>query len=326
MASIPPATPFESAMYVGISLQNILYGVELVLYLKTMRVFLGRSRERHESDVFFAAFSTVMLLLVTCWVVSDAMIGEDIWLLDRDYPGGPLAYLTGPPSDWYNRFRTVVTIIMQQMADGLMVHRSRIVWDSRRVIIIPCILWLVNLVLGILGMATQRTDPYTGIFILFAFTYYVLAVLLTTTLTCMICYRLLRHAREVKELLGEEFASPYFTIAMLLVESVLPYTLCGLVFLATFGAGSWAGMATARAYTLMMCVSPQMLILRVAEGNAWEKDTIRGPTSVMKFSPSHGDTSGSSSSRFDDRGAAVKHPETLPSVYHPESEKHSDKV
>jgi len=82
---------------------------------------LGRSRKRHESDVFFAAFSTVMFLMATCWIVSDAMTGEHIWLLDRDYPGGPMAYLIGPPSGWYNRFRTVVTIIMQQMADGLMV-------------------------------------------------------------------------------------------------------------------------------------------------------------------------------------------------------------
>ncbi|KAI9566061.1 hypothetical protein HD554DRAFT_2026051 [Boletus coccyginus] len=315
--SSTPATPFESALYVGISLQNILYGVELVLYLKTMRVFLGRSRERHESDVFFAAFSTVMLLLATCWIVSDAMIGEDVWLLNRDYPGGPLAYLTGPPSDWYNRFRTVVTVTMQQMTDGLMVHRCRIVWDSRRVIIIPTILWSVNLILGILAMVTQKTDPYTGIYILFAFAYFVLAVLLTTTLTCMICYQLLRHAREVKELLGEEFASPYFTIAMLLVESVLPYTLCGLVFLVLYGAGSSVGLAASHVYALMMCVSPQMLILRVAEGNAWQKDTIRGPTSMIRFSPSHGDASGSSSSRFGDGGAVVKHPE---------SEKHSDKV
>ena len=115
--------------------------------------------------------------------------------------------------------------------------------------------------MGILGLATQRTDPYTGIFILFAFTYYVVAVLLTTALTCMICYQLLRHAREVKELLGEEFASPYFTIAMLLVESVLPYTLCGIILLGTFGAGSWVGMATVRVYTLMMVRCSRSLVL-----------------------------------------------------------------
>ena len=60
-----------------------------------------------------------------------------------------------------------------------------------------------------------------------------------------------------------------------------------------------------------------MLILRVAEGNAWQKDTIRAPTSVIRFSPSYGDMSGSSSSRFGGSEAVVKYPE---------SEKHSDKV
>jgi len=111
-------------------------------------------------------------------------------------------------------------------------------------------------------MVTQETDPYTArIYLLFAFTYYVLAVLLTTTLTCMICYRLLRHARQVKELLGKEFASPYFTIAMLLVESVLPYTLCGLVFLVAFWTG-WLGMGASRVYTLMMVRCQGVLFCR----------------------------------------------------------------
>ena len=108
-------------MFVSCRLTGPLQGVELVLYHKTMRIFLGRIRKRHESDVFFAAFSTVMFILATGWTVIDAVIGEDIWLLDRNYPGGPVAYLSGPPSDWSNRVRTVVVIILQQMTDGLMV-------------------------------------------------------------------------------------------------------------------------------------------------------------------------------------------------------------
>ena len=68
----------------------------------------------------------------------------------------------------------------------------------------------------------------------------------------MICFRLWRHAREVKECIGAEFASPYITTAMLFVESVLPYTFTGIVFLVTFGVGSKLGITFSRVYTLMM--------------------------------------------------------------------------
>ena len=59
-----------------------------------------------------------------------------------------------------------------------------------------------------------------------------------------------------------------------------------------------------------------MLILRVAEGNAFQTDTTRAPGSTVKFSPG-GPTS--NFSRFDRGGATEMRLETLSSVYHPES-------
>ena len=67
-----------------------------------------------------------------------------------------------------------------------------------------------------------------------------------------------------------------------------------------------------------------MLILRVAEGTAFQTDMITAPKSVIKFSPRSGATSGLS--RFDGGGAKVMRLETLPSVYHPESGEDSYKT
>ena len=56
----------------------------------------------------------------------------------------------------------------------------------------------------------------------------------------------------MKECLGGQFASPYFTIATLIVESVLPSTLTGISFFLSFGLKSKAGMTFWYVYTLMM--------------------------------------------------------------------------
>ncbi|KAI9573921.1 hypothetical protein HD554DRAFT_2012465 [Boletus coccyginus] len=335
MASTPPATVYEKALYVGITLQNVLYGehrrrclqqdgtspssplpgVELVFYFRTMQIFFARRRKPHRLDAFFAAFSTVMLFLITGWIAADAVIGAKLWMLDRNFPGGPVAYLMSPAFVSYNRYEAAVTIILQQMTDGLMVWRCRVVWDSLRVIIIPCFLWLATLLFGILAAATQKTSPIIGISVKFVLVLYTISVFMSASLTCMICFRLLRHAREMKERVGAEFASPYITTAMIFVESVLPYTLTGIVFLVMTGVGVEPGIAFSRMYTLMMCISPQMLILRVAEGTAWQKDSMK-PRSALVFNL-HSDTSDTGPSSSD---GVHQHMQPLQGVVYPESD------
>lgn len=99
-------------------------GVQLAFYFKTMLVFLGRRRERWSSDVFYAVFSSVMLLLITVRVASDGLYGEKMWLTDRTYPGGPLAYGEAHVSDAYIVFGAAVVVILQQMTNALMVRPS----------------------------------------------------------------------------------------------------------------------------------------------------------------------------------------------------------
>ena len=153
-STIPGSTFFENAFYIGINLEAILYGeygdvffvsyglisrllgIELVLYFNTMRVFLVRRRgvahhreatrrgTAHRSDVYYAVFSTLMLLLVTVWISTDAIFGQEMWLLNRNYPGGPMAYAEAHIATVYVDFGTTAIFILQQMTDGLMVRPS----------------------------------------------------------------------------------------------------------------------------------------------------------------------------------------------------------
>ena len=80
---------------------------------------------------------------------------------------------------------------------------------------------------------------------------YSVSVFLNAALACIICYRLVWHARTVEEYLGEEQESPYSGIVVLLVESVLPYTLSGIAFLISYGVGSQTAITFLCVYTSM---------------------------------------------------------------------------
>ncbi|KAF8548726.1 hypothetical protein OG21DRAFT_1422559 [Imleria badia] len=303
---------FQNSVYVGINLQNILYGVELVLYFKTMHVLLSSNIRHKRSDKFYVTFSSVMLLMITIWVSTQAVFGEKMWLIDAAFPGGPDAYWAANVSVWYMDLGTTAITVLQLMTDGLMIYRCRIIWDSYRVVLVPAIMWLGTLVLGIMVIVTSSLPGgnfFSGIAAQLGLAYYCVSVGLTAILTGVICYRMATHGQEVKKHLGKDYASVYFALLSLIVESVLPYTLSGIAFLVSFGVGSSTSIAFACVYMLMMCISPQMLILRVASGRAWDEETCKARQSTLKFNTStQQDTSlwTESRSRCEENGAAAQ--------------------
>jgi hypothetical protein len=312
-------TLFQNSVYIGIILEDILYGesrdayhetmqtyqsagagVELLLYFKTIHILLSnRGGARKKSNIFYALFSSMMMLSITVWVATQALFGQQMWLLESDFPGGPDAYWSANIWVWYMDWGTTSVIILQLMTDGLMVgparaclnvcsfrwsqiYRCRIIWNSYRAIVVPAILWLsslgkhhthhalavasfhVHLVLGVLVDWTSSSpggDFYTGVASQFGLAYCGVSVALSTILACMICYRLVRHGRRVREHLGHEYASPYFAVVTLVVESVLPCTLSGIAFLVSLGVGSPTSVAFVCVYFMMLVRGLRLLIV-----------------------------------------------------------------
>jgi hypothetical protein len=90
-----------------------------------MRIFLARRRNPLATDAFYAIFSSVMLLFATIWISTTSLFGLNMWLLDRTYPGGPSSYMTGPPSLVTRCIMLALSVLVQQMADGLMVRPTQ---------------------------------------------------------------------------------------------------------------------------------------------------------------------------------------------------------
>ncbi|KAF9230345.1 hypothetical protein BU15DRAFT_69272, partial [Melanogaster broomeanus] len=268
--SVSGSKAFQNAMYIATNLQDILYGVELVLYFKTMQVLFrqGQTGQRTKANIFYACFSSMMFFLITVWVVAQ-------------------------------------------------IYRCRVVWNSYCVIAVPSILWVATLGSSLtpwplgLGIVVDWTSSspggnfFEGLPSILGLSYYTISALLNTTVTCIICFHLVRHGTR-------EYAHTYFDVVSIIVESVLPYTLSGIAFLVSFGTGSPTSVAFFFVHIMLMCISPQMLILRVVARRARNDDNSRTQTTTVKFSP--GDTSTTS----EESTLAVQFQS---SVYVPDNEK-----
>ncbi|KAF8554521.1 hypothetical protein OG21DRAFT_1578175 [Imleria badia] len=309
---------FQDSFYVGINIENILYIYELILYFKTMGILVSNRGMHKKFNLFYALFSSIMMFSVTVWVATSAIFGEKMWLLDSDFPEGPDMHWKKNISDWYMDWAmTAVILFLRQNVCSLgwfQIYRCRIIWNSYRAIVIPIILWLSTLSKyhPHYSLSTGRAGGkfFAGVASQLGLAYYTVSVFLNTVSTGMVCYRMLRHGRSVREHLGQEYASSYFAVVTLVVESVLPYTMCGIAFLVSLGVGSPTSVAFVCVYFLMMCISPQILILRVLARRAWDNDTSMRPGSTINFG-----SEGTSGSQWFDSTRV----QTLSKVYIPET-------
>ncbi|KAF9235459.1 hypothetical protein BU15DRAFT_64815 [Melanogaster broomeanus] len=308
---MPQDKSFQNVVYVGNTLQDFLYGefndhlslvvqcltislirigLELLLYFKTMHILLCHRPQRGRSVIFYAFFSSMIFLLITIWVVTQLLFGQKMWVEHQDYPGGPARYWKIHISDWYMGAGGTAVIILQLITDALMIYRCRIVWNSYRVIIVPSILWVATLGLGVVldwTAAAPGSNIFAGLASTYALSYYTASALLNSSVTGIICYRMVSHGMMVKKQLGQEYAHLYFNVVSIIVESVLPFSLSGVAFLISLGIGSETSTAFYSVYVTLMCISPQMLILRVIMGRAWNKDSGHPQGTTVKFSPAN---------------------------------------
>ncbi|KAF9242556.1 hypothetical protein BU15DRAFT_72673 [Melanogaster broomeanus] len=183
-----------------------------------------------------------------------------------------------------------VGIILQLITDALMIYRCRIVWNNYRIVIVPSILWVATL--GVVldwTAAAPESNIFAGLASIYALSYYTVSALLNSSVTGVICYRMVSHGMMVKKQLGQEYAHPCFNVVSIIVESVLPFSLSGVALLVSLGIGSETSTAFYSVYVTLMCISPQMLmlILRVIMGRAWNKDSGRPQGTTVKFSPAN---------------------------------------
>lgn len=87
-----------------------------------MDILLNHAGERTRSDVFYAIFSSVMLLMTTIWVFAQVLFCGKMWLLGANFAGGPDAFWETNISVWYIALARTAMFVLRLMTDALMVR------------------------------------------------------------------------------------------------------------------------------------------------------------------------------------------------------------
>ncbi|KAH6901897.1 hypothetical protein BKA70DRAFT_1521554 [Coprinopsis sp. MPI-PUGE-AT-0042] len=183
-------------------------------------------------------------------------------------------------------------------ADGLLVWRCYVIWTGKKWLgLIPLLPYAASIV-GILDVVSNALclgrDPNNVIcknhgVALHRGLYYLAATSVNLAATVLICIRLLRTRRWMKRVLGSEDTSnsedaattelvggpvvPYTRVAIVLIESALPFTLLGIaaaiVAFANTRSANNAHIFASRLWNMASGLAAQVIIYRVIAGTSW---------------------------------------------------------
>ncbi|KAJ6460368.1 hypothetical protein C8R47DRAFT_1161039 [Mycena vitilis] len=211
-----------------------------------------------------------------------------MWIEHRDVDGGPAAYFANNIALWYNTLGTAADVAANVLGDGLMLYRCAIFWGhSKLAMVFPVAVYLGSVSMGItttIQSGLPGGNFFEGTTVNFGIPWLVLTIAFNILVTVMIAVRLLLVHSKVGRIVGKKMTRRYTRLLAILVESALPFTLLGIGYLATYIRGVPESLAFADIWGCLISLSPQAIILRVAMGGAWTKDTFNRLDSGMELS------------------------------------------
>ncbi|KAI0773184.1 hypothetical protein BD413DRAFT_314484 [Trametes elegans] len=287
---------FQNAFYIGNNFNAILYGMVLVLYFKTIRTMIRSRHKQARSDRFFFVFSTALVCLNTIFVATEAVFGQEMWVVHADYPGGQDAYLNDYAAVWYQTLGTAASIVLNLLSDGLMIYRCWIVWGNIYIVAFPILLYLGAFSVGIVQLIASGipgSNYFQGVAHNLGVAYTSSVISLNVIVTSLMCVRIYRAGRRIAGLVGAEVGRDYVTATAIIVESALLYTVTGVAYLVAFATQSQTSVFFLSLYVMMTCIAPQMIILRVITGRGWTRDRSAMTGTDLEFTKTaHATTTG----------------------------------
>jgi hypothetical protein len=164
------------------------------------------------------------------------------------------------------------------MGDALLLYRLFIIYGSSfKVLALPVLVYVVAFVLGIIQLVVAFSPGgnfFHGRTVDIGTPYYALTISLNVVVTCLICMRLHRLSKAVSRILGRDNAVMYTSATSMFIESAAPYSIVGIAFLIPYALGDQSAIAFGQVWAKLTCLSPQLIILRIAAGRAWARDVV----------------------------------------------------
>ncbi|KAI0311178.1 hypothetical protein OF83DRAFT_779726 [Amylostereum chailletii] len=276
----------ERTFLAGDLLCGLGYGIQLVMYVACAK-YLWIQRKKRKHSLFMLGYITTIFVVESIFVGVQARTVQISYIDNRNYPGGPWAYFLATQNLPVNVMFYATLFTITFLCDLLVLWRCWIIWTAsgRRmayvIATVPALMLLASFAMGVLW-TLQSSQPglsfYSALPMAYGTSYYAISLGVNIILTILITIRLLQYRRTIISSLPADHAKHYLSLAAVLIESAALYSLFAFIFLITYAVNNpinqiFLGLAQAAQQ-----ISTYLIIYRLADGKAWNKDTLNTKT------------------------------------------------
>ncbi|TFK18700.1 hypothetical protein FA15DRAFT_627689 [Coprinopsis marcescibilis] len=295
----PKEIELERTFVAGDCVSGVGYGIQLVLFSSCASYLWGRRKAGNRSSMFLLAYMTLLLLVETLFLAVQARTVQDIYVDNRNYPGGPWAYFLATQDKEINVMFYATLFLLTFLADLLIIWRCWVIWRvsgayaAYAAIALPVLMALGSFALGTLW-TLQSSQPGLSLYSdtprAYGTAYFFLSLFTNIILTGLIVLRLWMHRRQSRgvDLLPQEHLKEYYSISTFVVESAALYSTFAIIFIVTYMVDHPINQIALTVASSSQQISGYWIIYRVARGKAWTQDSLtasHGAKSGIDFAP-----------------------------------------
>jgi len=278
----------ERTNFVGAVLAGWAHGIYCVLYFMCLYYFMHGKTWR-KAPWGLIAYVTSLMTCATVFVGANTKWAEEMFIDDRNYPGGPIGFYLLDYTTQMIVLGNVAYLLLNFLSDACILYRCYLIWNFNWVVmILPTLMFLGSTAMSVLTV-WQNAQPgaqfFSTISASFALPWSSLTSSLNIILTLMIVARLMYARSKLVAVLGKQHAKLYTSIAAMVVESSSIYGSMSLAFIVCYALGSSFVNVVLPLLSLSMAISPTLILLRVARGRAYSKDTAIATSTGMGHKP-----------------------------------------
>ncbi|KAJ8488033.1 hypothetical protein ONZ51_g3825 [Trametes cubensis] len=274
-----PTASVGTANMAGVVLSTLTYGSHLTLFLSLIRTYF-RSKKSDiltRRDWRLLVYICTMFMLATTGLCLQTWINHDAFLVHRDFPGGPLVYLSQRASQPVNLAVTLTYVALNWLADGMLVRMSptsHLLYS--KIVVLSCVLTIVSLIVTgsvfLKDTETLSVHLWTDTIAIPSLAYLTLSFLANVVLTLVIVTRLMLLRRRIVRTLGATHTCAYTSVATMLIESASLYSVVAAICIFACALQSPLQNALLPMLGQLQGIPPLLIAIRVMDGRVVNAD------------------------------------------------------
>ncbi|KZW00984.1 hypothetical protein EXIGLDRAFT_830404 [Exidia glandulosa HHB12029] len=293
-----PSTSSVSALYAhsradafdfyANTIHALVYGVHATLFFICFIALVKRRRTHPRQSYAYIAYILTHFVFATTAFAAFSYIAQVAFVVRPSFPEGPHDYLMNSLSYWSLHVVYILYMCTSWLQDLLLIWRCCMFWNHNvYVLIVPFALVLASFATGSVylveigrrGVTSTQSLPFH----LFE-TYWAVEITTTTVITTMIAGKLIYTRCQLKTVIGKSQLKPYLTVAAMVIESGILFSVAALGFLVSYACQSPFQSVALCVVAQITSIAPLLIILRVAQGDSITQETSQEVTIELHIS------------------------------------------